>query len=173
MPTISAAPTRKSSPVLTGSCTKLVIRSATSADIPAMMALEREAATAAHWSRAQYDAIFRTALPRRLCLVSESSQSLPELQAFLVAREIAREWELENVVVSAGSQRRGLGLQLLLALLDAARARAAEAVFLEVRESNLAARRLYEKAGFIHKGVRGGYYRNPEENAALYRLNFL
>ncbi len=43
-------------------------------------------------------------------------------------------------------------------------------VHLEVRESNLAARRLYEKAGFLLDKRRPAYYRNPEEDALLYHL---
>ena len=40
---------------------------------------------------------------------------------------------------------------------------------LEVREANLAARRLYEKCGFRVEGRRRGYYRDPAEDAILYR----
>lgn len=53
------------------------------------------------------------------------------------------------------------------ALLDEARQNG-EAVFLEVRESNMAARRLYEKLGFAETGRRRGYYANPPEDAVLY-----
>jgi ribosomal-protein-alanine N-acetyltransferase len=42
-------------------------------------------------------------------------------------------------------------------------------VFLEVRESNSAARTLYEKAGFEATGLRKSYYANPVEDAVLYR----
>jgi len=56
--------------------------------------------------------------------------------------------------------------------LDLARNRGAEAVFLEVRESNLAARRLYEKWAFVESGVRRRYYRDPEEDAVTYRFTF-
>ena len=51
--------------------------------------------------------------------------------------------------------------------------RGAGAVFLEVRESNRAARALYEKWAFLESGRRRGYYKDPEEDAILYRLDFL
>jgi ribosomal-protein-alanine N-acetyltransferase len=43
-------------------------------------------------------------------------------------------------------------------------------VFLEVRESNTAARTLYERAGFEQSGRRESYYTNPPEDAILYRF---
>ena len=42
-------------------------------------------------------------------------------------------------------------------------------MFLEVRESNIAARKLYEKAGFEPTGRRKSYYTDPLEDALLYR----
>jgi ribosomal-protein-alanine N-acetyltransferase len=87
-----------------------------------------------------------------------------------VARHIASEWELENVVVSSTERRNGIGRRLLRALIDAASQSASESIFLEVRESNLPARRFYQKTGFQQAGVRKGYYRDPPEDAILYRL---
>jgi [ribosomal protein S18]-alanine N-acetyltransferase len=49
---------------------------------------------------------------------------------------------------------------------------AAPAILLEVRESNLPARRLYEKHGFREVGRRRAYYRDPAEAAILYALRF-
>jgi ribosomal-protein-alanine N-acetyltransferase len=54
------------------------------------------------------------------------------------------------------------------ALLDQAERAVASKIFLEVRESNLPARRLYEKHGFHETGRRRGYYQNPAEDAILY-----
>jgi ribosomal-protein-alanine N-acetyltransferase len=45
-------------------------------------------------------------------------------------------------------------------------------VYLEVRESNRAARSLYVKCAFIESGHRKSYYSEPEEDAVLYRLDF-
>jgi ribosomal-protein-alanine N-acetyltransferase len=46
-------------------------------------------------------------------------------------------------------------------------------VFLEVRESNLAAIKLYEKAGFASTGKRKAYYRDPDEDARLLEIKFV
>jgi ribosomal-protein-alanine N-acetyltransferase len=148
-----------------------VVRPATVADIPAMMALAGHAVTAAHWSLGQYETIFSgedTALARRALVVSEAAGVL----GFLVARVVDREWEIENFAVAGAAQRRGLGAQLLGEFLDLARAEGASAVFLEVRESNQAARALYERWAFAVSGKRARYYREPEEDALIYRLVF-
>ena len=55
---------------------KLSIRPATSADLPAMMALEKRAATAAHWSAQQYEALFGGHSPERMALIIEDELGL-------------------------------------------------------------------------------------------------
>lgn len=159
-----------------------VIRPATRADIAAMMALGSHAATAAHWSLAQHSAVFDRDDPRRLALVAEASEEVLDqagekkqtktVQGFLVARASGNEWELENIVVSASAQRRGLGTHLLSEFLRVARAEGASAVFLEVRQSNTPARLLYEKWAFVEAGRRSGYYSSPDEDAVIYRVDF-
>ncbi len=64
-------------------------------------------------------------------------------------------------------RRQGIGERLLLALLDLARARGAREATLEVRPSNTAARRLYEKYGFRNAGVRPRYYTDNHEDALI------
>jgi len=147
----------------------MLVRPATSADIPAMMRLEQHSVTASHWSPEQYDRIFATASPRRVALVIEETAVV---QGFLIAQVIAPEWEIENVAIAADARRRGLGTRLLGKFLDHARAEGAQALFLEVRESNHAARSLYEKWGFVESGRRVRYYRNPQEDAIAYRHTF-
>ena len=148
---------------------QMPIRRATPEDIPALISLERRAATAAHWTTEQYEAAFASgALPRQFLVVEEQSS----VQGFIVGRAIGEEWEIENIAVAEPIRSRGLGTRLLGEFLDLARGRGARAVFLEVRESNLAARRLYEKWVFIESGRRRRYYRDPEEDAISYRLDF-
>lgn len=148
---------------------RLSIRLATSADLSAMMALEKHAATAAHWSVEQYEALFHTSGPDRVALLIEEEA---RVQGFVIARVVGEEWEIENMAIAGPARRRGLGTRLLGELLDRARARGAKAVFLEVRKSNQAARSLYEKWAFLESGFRKRYYKDPEEDAILYRLDF-
>jgi ribosomal-protein-alanine N-acetyltransferase len=64
-------------------------------------------------------------------------------------------------------RRHGIGERLLLALLDLAAARGAHEATLEVRPSNLPARRLYEKYGFKNVGTRTRYYSDNNEDALI------
>jgi [ribosomal protein S18]-alanine N-acetyltransferase len=145
------------------------IRTATADDIPFLLQLELESTTAAHWTVEQYKNLFQDgAGSRRLVLLVEREYVL---LGFLVAQHIASEWELENIVVSSGERRKGIGGRLLRALMDAACQSASESIFLEVRESNHPARRFYQKTGFQQAGLRKGYYRDPPEDAILYRLD--
>jgi ribosomal-protein-alanine N-acetyltransferase len=149
------------------------IRAATSNDLPAMMALERHAATAAHWSAEQYEALFNASSARRFVLIiQDETQQEKQIHGFVVARPVEAEWEVENIAIAGPARRRGLGARLLGELLDLARARGAKSVFLEVRESNRAARALYEKWSFTESGRRRKYYKDPEEDAILYRHGF-
>jgi ribosomal-protein-alanine N-acetyltransferase len=143
------------------------IRPATPADIPAMMRLVSHSATAAQWSRKQFERVFGED-PRRVVLVVEEAVGV---QGFLVAKEVGGEWEIENIAIAGAARRRGLGTRLLGAFLDDARRQGATAVFLEVRESNHAARLLYEKWAFVQSGRRPSYYTQPQEDAIVYRLS--
>lgn len=145
----------------------MLIRTATAADIPSLLAIESQAATAAHWTVDTYTRLLERD-SSRLVLVLEESGSI---QAFIVAFCVGPEWEIENVVVSGEARRQGLGSFLVSDLLERACARGAETVFLEVRESNTAARGLYEKWAFSESGRRPRYYSNPPEDAILYRLD--
>lgn len=149
---------------------KLSIRAATVADLPAMMSLEKRAATAAHWSAEQYAALFGGSSAGRVALTLLEEA---RVQGFVIARVLGNEWEIENIAIAGPARRRGLGTRLLGELLEMARAQGAAAMFLEVRESNQAARALYEKWAFLESGRRPAYYRNPQEDAILYRLDFV
>jgi [ribosomal protein S18]-alanine N-acetyltransferase len=148
------------------------IREATPTDIPFIISLERESPTAAHWSEQQYSDLFTAtqSRPQRLVLVAVDSQ-YGGVVGFLVARHLAPEWELENIVVSLSARRMGVGKRLLERLLDEARETHSASVFLEVRESNAAARSLYEKLGFRETGRRKSYYTSPLEDAILYSID--
>ncbi len=149
-----------------------IVRSATAADIPIMMEVEKDAASAAHWSAKQYKALFeegKSGQPSRLSFVVEDQTAI---LGFLVAYRIAGEWEIENLVIREAARRRGLGSLLIEKVLETARGDSANAVFLEVRESNLAARSLYKQLAFVENGRRPNYYSDPREDAIQYHLTF-
>jgi ribosomal-protein-alanine N-acetyltransferase len=146
---------------------RMLIRRGTPADIPDLMALERQALAAAHWSPEQYQTVFSGGAPSRMLLVVESDGGI---QGFIAGRTLDKEWEIENIVVSERMRRRRFGSQLLQEFVALAREQGGGKIFLEVRESNLAARRLYEKFSFSESGRRRFYYREPQEDAIVYQL---
>jgi ribosomal-protein-alanine N-acetyltransferase len=145
----------------------VLIRPATPGDVPSIRALEQQAETAAHWAEREYDALFAAEAPPRIALVATSEEDAGCVIGFVIARCATAEWEIENLVVAPEKRNRGVGIKIIRELLLLAQSEGATSVLLEVRESNLAARRLYEKLGFSQQGRRSNYYREPEEDALL------
>ncbi len=77
------------------------------------------------------------------------------------------EAHITTFAVHPAWRRRHVGERILLALLDLATDRKAREATLEVRLSNLAARRLYEKYGFRPVGLRPRYYSDDGEDALI------
>jgi ribosomal-protein-alanine N-acetyltransferase len=143
------------------------IRPATAADIPAIIAIERSSESAAHWSESAYHDIFRS-VAVRISLVSEHGHG--SLVGFVIARIGGGDCEIENIAVADSMQRRGVGSELVNGLKEEAQRRDIARIFLEVRESNTAARALYKKCGFQIIGRRNSYYGSPAEDAIQYAL---
>jgi ribosomal-protein-alanine N-acetyltransferase len=147
----------------------VTIRSAALKDVPAILALEQKAPEAAHWTSEQYNKLVDSGV---VLVAVEAAEEAGRLCGFICAKAIVGEWEIENVVVSAELPRRGIANRLVHELIQRARSDCASAILLEVRESNLPARQLYEKHGFRTVGRRPSYYRDPAEDAILYALRF-
>jgi ribosomal-protein-alanine N-acetyltransferase len=88
---------------------------------------------------------------------------------YLVAFSVGEDAEVLNVAVESRFRGRGLAGQMLDAALIELGARGVRTAFLEVRESNAAARALYGSRGFIEIGRRSRYYRRPVEDALVLR----
>jgi ribosomal-protein-alanine N-acetyltransferase len=146
------------------------IRSGTPADLDRLLEIAGHSATAARWSRQEYAKLFspEPAL-RRVLLVLEEDQ---RVMGFIVSCVSEDEWEIENIAVSGAARRRGLGSHLLGEFLNLAQRQGGKMVFLEVRESNHAARNLYEKWAFSETGRRKGYYQDPPEDALVFQFSF-
>jgi len=149
----------------------VLIRPATPDDVPSIRALERQAESAAHWAEREYDALFAPDAPTRIALIAMDEADIGQVRGFVIARCALDYWEIENVVVAREAQRLGIGTKLIRELLRRAHAAGATSVLLEVRESNLAARKLYEKFGFSEEGRRSNYYHEPREDALLLRIS--
>ena len=92
---------------------------------------------------------------------------LEKIIGYVIYWHIRNEVQISNIAISPEYRQLGVGEGVLKKVLHEMRHKGAEFVFLEVRPSNLAARRLYEKLGFTILGLRKGYYRNPSEDAIV------
>jgi ribosomal-protein-alanine N-acetyltransferase len=141
-----------------------VIRPRAPRDLAAVATLERDAFTTP-WTAAT----FRRLLDRpgaELWVVEERGRVV----AYAVLWCILDQGELANIAVEPGARGQGIGGRLLDHLVDVARERGVHRLFLEVRESNEAAHRLYDSRGFRRIGTRRDYYDKPREDARVLEL---
>ena len=157
----------------------LVIRPLKEDNLTAVVELERVTPGAPHWSAKDYQGCLgRTqgALLRRAWVAERAGRVI----GFAVVREVALdgaldgalECELESIVVGPEQQGCGVGGALLGAIIDSLKSTGAAVLMLEVRASNQAAVRLYERAGLEKVGARPGYYGGPLEDAILMQMEF-
>jgi len=135
------------------------------ADVPAVAALE-----ASSFSTPWHPDTFLRLLERpgaELWVTDEDG----DVVAYAVLWCILDEGELANIAVLPGARGRGVGGRLLDHLVDVARDRGVRRLFLEVRESNEAARGLYTTRGFREVGRRRAYYEKPREDARVLALD--
>jgi [ribosomal protein S18]-alanine N-acetyltransferase len=82
----------------------------------------------------------------------------PPLLGYFIAMPGADEWHLLNICIAPTWQGQGLGTALLAAVAAEGRARGMARLLLEVRASNVRARALYARHGFVEDGLRRAYY---------------
>jgi ribosomal-protein-alanine N-acetyltransferase len=80
------------------------------------------------------------------------------IQAYGLVSVAANEAHILNICVAREYQRQGYGKKMLHKLMDVSEEKGVDSIFLEVRESNDVAARLYEREGFNRVGLRKGYY---------------
>jgi ribosomal-protein-alanine N-acetyltransferase len=143
----------------------VVLRHAMAADAERIAEIERAAFTDP-WSRRSFEAL----LQDRRVFFTVATVDDAIVAGYVVAWFAADEGEIANLAVAPAARRRHLGAALLDATIRAARARHVSSLYLEVRDSNTAARALYASRGFNEVGRRRAYYRRPVEDALVLRL---
>jgi ribosomal-protein-alanine N-acetyltransferase len=136
----------------------------TADDLPAVAEIEREVFSDP-WSEKS----FREALAHPSIYFVAARGDADELLGYVVAWFVADEGQIANLAVAPSGWGCGIGRSLLDAALREAVLRKATEVYLEVRDSNERARRLYRSRGFEEVGRRRGYYRRPVEDAIVLR----
>jgi ribosomal-protein-alanine N-acetyltransferase len=114
------------------------------------------------WSRAMFAS--ELAKPTSICLGAFEGE---ELVGYVVNSRYVDAWHVMNVAVEPGHQGRGIASALLERLFELTREDERRGYTLEVRVSNEAAIRLYEKLGFEPRGIRRGYYTDNREDALI------
>jgi len=98
--------------------------------------------------------------PGGISVVGTATPASPPF-GFGIARIAADEAEILSLAVVPEARRRKFGRALLAAVCEACKTRGAHQLYLEVAESNVAARALYVSAGFCEVGRRKDYYLDP------------
>jgi [ribosomal protein S18]-alanine N-acetyltransferase len=127
------------------------IRRMVPTDLDAVVAIEREVFLFP-WTRGNFGDSIESGYH---CLILEQGG---EVLGYGVMTIGAEEAHLLTLSIAAGSQRKGWGERLLREFIRIAKERLARTMFLDVRESNRAAARLYERIGFRQIAKRRGYY---------------
>jgi [ribosomal protein S18]-alanine N-acetyltransferase len=133
------------------------IRPGAAADLADIAAIQAASPEAAQWQPEDY-----LGFDFCVCIVDD------RIAGFAVSRVTApEERELLNLAVAPEYRRRGAGAGLMRSLMTGT----ATCVFLEVRESNQAARVFYQTLGFQEVGLRPGYYASPPESAIVMKFH--
>ncbi len=132
------------------------IRPAEESDLPELAEIQHTSPESSQWQAQDY-----------LAFDCQIAQADGRIAGFLVSRSVAdKEREILNIAVHPDFRR----LHVATELLQAEISRWPGAHFLEVRESNAAARSLYEGLGFQAIGERPAYYDNPSETGIVMRI---
>jgi [ribosomal protein S18]-alanine N-acetyltransferase len=140
-----------------------VERLASAADLDGVLAIE-QASFNSPTTREWYEGELKRP---EVCFIYVLRTADQPVAAFCAFWLVAEQAHINNLAVLPELRGRGLGTQLLEAITQEAARLGASMLTLEVRHSNDAARRLYERAGFYQDGVRKNYYTNPIEDALI------
>lgn len=143
----------------------MIIRIMEPKDVPAAAVLEAE-----NFSEPWSEHSFMEEIKKEtsIYLVAYENNKLVGVCGLVTAFD---EGEVLNVSVQKEYRKQGIALKMLKHLFAEAEHKGIRHFTLEVRESNVPARTLYEKLGFACEGIRPDFYRNPTENAAIYWMH--
>ncbi len=142
--------------------TRSEIRSCEREDVPNVMEIF-ESSLPSPWSERSVIDILSS--PDTIFLVSASPCG--ELNGFVILHRACDEGEIYIIAVKREYRREGIGSALLYDVMKKAALDGAKTVYLEVRKSDIGARKFYRRNGFEECGERRGYYDNPKDDAVL------
>src|SRR5205085_4757752 len=122
-------------------------------DVPLIAEIE-QVAFSDPWSPASFESV----MDEPASYVAVAREASDRIVGYVVAWFVADEGEIANLAVREPTRRQGIGAALLDGAIAEGLRRGARNLYLEVRESNDAARRLYASRGFEEIGRRKRYY---------------
>jgi ribosomal-protein-alanine N-acetyltransferase len=146
--------------------TAATLRPMTTADIRAVLRLERQLFGDEAWSRAMLAGELAQQPRSRHYLVADEAGAVAGYAGLLAA---GTQGDVLTLAVAGHRWGQGTGSALLEALLAEAARRGCREVFLEVRADNARAQRLYRRYGFTRIGIRRGYYQPSGADALVMR----
>ena len=102
-----------------------------------------------------------------VCFIYVMRTAAHPVAGFCAFWRVAEQIHINNLAIRPELRRQGLGSRLLQEVIAEAARLGADRATLEVRRSNVAAQKLYERAGFVQAGVRRNYYTQPVEDALV------
>jgi len=152
---------------------EITVSPAVQSDIASILEIENDSQLEPWSKRAFVEEINRAdsnLLAARLQTGASSGESSPQVAGYVCFWSIQGEIQILNLAVRKTLRRKGIARKLIEAAIGTGRERHAAVVTLEVRNSNVAARKLYESFGFIVTGERPNYYGALKESAILMEL---
>ncbi|MFR1673103.1 MAG: ribosomal protein S18-alanine N-acetyltransferase [Candidatus Gastranaerophilaceae bacterium] len=132
-------------------------------DLDDVIAVEAKAYGEHHWSKES----FYNELSNELAFYFSAFDENEQLVGYSGCWQILEEAHITNIAVDIDCRRKHVGEALLTAIINKCYEQKIKYITLEVRVSNEAAIKLYEKYGFKSLGIRKGYYQNNNEDALI------
>src|SRR5574344_486852 len=108
---------------------------------------------------------------KTIFVIETNNKIIGFIEALLI--ENINECEIFHIEISKNFRNKNFGFKLMLNFLQFLINKNVNHIFLEVRESNNIAKKLYNKLNCKFIGNRKNYYSNPKENAILMKLNLI
>ena len=133
-------------------------------DLPEILSIENDSFTVP-WS----EALFFHELNDPMS-ISKVARAEGKLAGYIFAGRILDEGHILNLAVHKNYRRLGIAAELVSVIIDDLRENGCRVIFLEVRDSNVAAKKIYSKFNFSVIGTRKNYYVSPVEDAVIMAL---
>jgi ribosomal-protein-alanine N-acetyltransferase len=143
---------------------ELVVRRMEEEDVPSVVAIEKTSFSLP-WSETSFlNEIHKQRAVSKVAVLDDA------VVGYICAESIMDEGHILNLGVHPQYRKKRIATALVQNILEELRLRACRFLYLEVRASNFAARRLYRSFGFTIVGTRRNYYVAPSEDAVIMML---